>query len=53
MPSRFEAQKIGPSWRRMAVCILKNDQLCRSLSFTQTKQQRERMQVLLNKYSKI
>jgi predicted phosphoadenosine phosphosulfate sulfurtransferase len=53
MPSRFEAKKIGPSWRRMAICILKNDQLCRSLSFAQTKKQRERMQALLEKYGRI
>ena len=53
MPSRYEVKKIGPSWRRMAVCILKNDQLCRSLSFTQTKKQRERMRALLDKYSKL
>jgi len=53
IPSRWEAKKIGPSWRRMAICILKNDQLCRSLSFSQTKKQRERLQVLLDKYSMI
>ncbi|MDR0516996.1 MAG: DUF3440 domain-containing protein [Fibromonadaceae bacterium] len=48
-----EAKRLGPSWRRMAVCILKNDQICHSLSFAQTKTQRERMQVLINKYSNI
>jgi predicted phosphoadenosine phosphosulfate sulfurtransferase len=53
IPSRLEAKKIAPTWRRMAVCILKNDQLCRSLSFSQTKFQRERMMFLLEKYSKI
>jgi predicted phosphoadenosine phosphosulfate sulfurtransferase len=53
IPSRLEAQKVAPTWRRMAICILKNDQLCRSLSFTQTKYQRERMKALLEKYGKI
>ncbi|MDR0726733.1 MAG: DUF3440 domain-containing protein [Rickettsiales bacterium] len=50
---QLEAQKAAPTWRRMAICILKNDQLCRSLSFTQTKRQREKMQTLLTKYSRI
>ena len=53
IPSRLEARRIAPTWRRMAICILKNDQLCRSLSFSQTKYQRERMRFLLEKYSKI
>jgi predicted phosphoadenosine phosphosulfate sulfurtransferase len=50
LPFWAEAKRIGPSWRRMAICILKNDQLCRSLSFSQTKRQRERMQFMLDKY---
>ncbi|MCL2100189.1 MAG: DUF3440 domain-containing protein [Fibromonadales bacterium] len=50
LPFWAESKKLGPSWRRMAVCVLKNDQLCRSLSFSQTKKQRERMQILLEKY---
>jgi len=29
----------GPSWERLAKCILKNDKLCKSLSFSQTKNQ--------------
>jgi predicted phosphoadenosine phosphosulfate sulfurtransferase len=53
MPLWAESQKIAPTWRRMAVCILKNDQLCRSLSFTQTKHQRDRMRYLIEKYSRI
>jgi predicted phosphoadenosine phosphosulfate sulfurtransferase len=51
LPFWAESKKLGPSWRRMAICILKNDMLCRSLSFSQTKNQRERMQNLLDKYS--
>jgi len=53
LPIWAEAKRLGPSWRRMAVCILKNDQLCHSLSFGQTKYQRERMQLLLEKYKMI
>lgn len=36
---KLEAQKKVPSWRRLAKCILKNDRLCKSLSFAQTKNQ--------------
>jgi len=50
LPMWAETKRLGPSWRRMAICILKNDQLCRSLSFAQTKRQREHMQALLEKY---
>ncbi|MCL2283635.1 MAG: DUF3440 domain-containing protein [Fibromonadales bacterium] len=50
LPSWAEAKKLGPSWRRMAICILKNDVLCRSLSFGQTKRQRDHMQALFEKY---
>jgi predicted phosphoadenosine phosphosulfate sulfurtransferase len=50
LPFWAESKKIGPSWRRMAICILKNDQLCRTLSFSQTKKQREKMQLMLDKY---
>lgn len=51
IPARLEAKKIAPTWRRMAICILKNDVLCRSLSFSQTKKQRERMKALVAKYN--
>jgi len=50
LPFWAESKRLGPSWRRMAICVLKNDQLCRSLSFSQTKNQRERMQNMLEKY---
>ena len=49
----FESKKLAPTWRRMAICILKNDQLCKTLSFTQTKEQHERMKVLLEKYKNL
>jgi len=47
---RAEQLRITPSWRRMCVCILKNDFLCTGLSFSQTKRQQERMKALLEKY---
>jgi len=50
LPFWAESKKLGPSWRRMAICILKNDQLCRTLSFSQTKNQREKMKLILGKY---
>jgi predicted phosphoadenosine phosphosulfate sulfurtransferase len=50
IPARLETRKVAPTWRRMAICILKNDQLCKSLSFSQTRQQRERIRTLLEKY---
>jgi len=53
LPTWAEGKKLGPSWRRMATCILKNDQLCRSLSFCQTKKQREHTQALLEKYKSL
>jgi len=36
---KLEARRKIPSWRRIAKCILKNDKLCKSLSFTGTKNQ--------------
>ena len=49
----FEQRKLAPSWRRMCICILKNDHLCMSLSFSQTKRQQERMRELLEKYKSL
>lgn len=53
MEGDFESKHYGPTWRRMAMCILKNDHLCKGLSFTQTKNQVERMKQLVEKYSKL
>ncbi len=39
-----------PSWKRMAVCILKNDHLCKYMGFSQTKKQTMREKELINKY---
>lgn len=46
----FEQKRLAPTWRRMCACILKNDYLCTSLSFSQTKRQQERMRELMEKY---
>lgn len=42
-----------PSWKRMAICILKNDHLCKYMGFAQTKKQTQREKELLEKYKKL
>ena len=42
-----------PSWKRMAVCILKNDHLCKHMGFAQTKRQTEREHMLMEKYKNL
>lgn len=42
-----------PSWKRMAICILKNDHLCKYMGFTQTHKQNARQKELLEKYRKL
>jgi len=51
--SKLESKRAAPTWRRMATCILKNDHLCKGLSFAQTKNQTERMKLLVEKYKKL
>lgn len=51
--SKAESKKLCPSWRRMAICILKNDHLCKTLSFTQTKEQRKKIDDLMQKYRRL
>lgn len=46
----IESKWFAPTWRRMAMCILKNDHLCKGLSFAQTKHQAERQRQLIEKY---
>lgn len=46
----IESKRYAPTWRRMAMCILKNDHLCKGLSFAQTKNQAERQRQLIEKY---
>lgn len=40
----------GPSWERMARCLLKNDKLCKSLGFSQSKHQYDKYQKLRELY---
>lgn len=42
-----------PSWKRMAICILKNDHLCKYMGFAQTKKQVQRQKELIEKYKKL
>ena len=42
-----------PSWKRMAVCILKNDHMCRHMGFGLTKQQNDRRKEILAKYASL
>jgi len=53
LDNELESKKLAPTWRRMAMCILKNDHLCKGLSFTQTKNQSERMKYLIEKYKNL
>jgi len=49
----LEQRRCAPTWRRMATCILKNDHLCKGLSFTQTANQIERQKELIEKYRRL
>lgn len=49
----IESNRHAPTWRRMAMCILKNDHLCKGLSFTQTKNQVEKQKQLIEKYKNL
>lgn len=42
-----------PSWKRMCVCILKNDHACKSMGFAETKKQRERIERIKRKYKSL
>ena len=42
-----------PTFKRMCVCILKNDHLCRFMGFGMTRQQQKLVDVLKKKYSKV
>lgn len=42
-----------PSWKRMAICILKNDHLCKYMGFAQTKKQVDREKALIEKYKRL
>lgn len=42
-----------PSWKRMAICILKNDHLCKHMGFSESKKQKSRQAELMDKYRKL
>ena len=42
-----------PSWKRMCICILKNDHACRSMGFAETKKQRDRIARIKRKYKSL
>ena len=42
-----------PSWKSGAVCILKNDHLCKYMGFSQTQKQNQRQKELMEKYKKL
>ena len=41
------------TWRRMAMCIIKNDFVCKSLSFSITKELTERQKAIMEKYKNL
>lgn len=39
-----------PSWKRIAICIFKNDTVCRYMGFSETKAQKEKLKRVMEKY---
>lgn len=42
-----------PSWKRMCMCILRNDYTCKNMGFAPTKEQQERINAIKAKYRSI
>ncbi|MFB5269322.1 DUF3440 domain-containing protein [Paenibacillus enshidis] len=42
-----------PSWKRMCICILKNDHMCRHMGFGPNKEQKQKIELLRQKYKNI
>lgn len=42
-----------PTYKRMCICILKNDHMCKYMGFSQTKQEMKKRKVAIQKYEKI
>lgn len=42
-----------PSWKRMCICILKNDHMCRYMGFGPNKEQKKRIDEIRRKYQNI
>lgn len=49
----IKSTKDIPSWKRMCYCILKNDHICRFMGFGLTKQQKENINQLKQKYQNV
>jgi len=49
-PVKLESAKKLPTWRRIGKTLLKNDHLCKSLTFNQTQKQHQRQQAFFEKY---
>ena len=47
---KLEARRKVPSWRRIAKTLIKNDHLCKGLSFSQTQNQMSKNQAFFKKY---
>lgn len=39
-----------PTYKRMCICILKNDHICKYMGFAPTKQEKQRREAVMNKY---
>lgn len=42
-----------PTYKRMCICIMKNDHLCKYMGFSQTKKENERRKEIMEKYKKL
>ena len=42
-----------PTYKRMCICIMKNDHLCKYMGFSQTKNEVERRKKIMDKYKKL
>jgi predicted phosphoadenosine phosphosulfate sulfurtransferase len=49
----IEEFKEIPSYKRMCICIMKNDHLCKYMGFSQTKQEQERRKNIMDKYKNL
>ncbi|WP_371804458.1 DUF3440 domain-containing protein [Candidatus Lokiarchaeum ossiferum] len=47
---KLEAKRKTPSWRRIAKTLIKNDHMCKGLSFSQTQNQMDKQQAFFTKY---
>jgi predicted phosphoadenosine phosphosulfate sulfurtransferase len=45
--------KAVPSYKRMCICIMKNDHLCKYMGFSQTKKEKEQRKKTIEKYKNI